>query len=235
MSCRLLSAIAFIFVASQIGCGSHQTETQNPLTTPRQARNTRIPAEVSYPVIKDEHDSIEPNYRRTVSVRLNMKVMPEVLREIALEVKTGVPEQYEQTLIFHYLPETIPGVPNEPWATTHFMPKLEVKILGLTIDQETALRKMSIPHPGKELGRWLIDWQYAGHVDCIYEDNGTVKLAMLGQRGDRLDLDLAELPSASGRRFKRAKGTDIFEIDVSGVLRIYGDEGRVFTAAMPMK
>jgi hypothetical protein len=71
---------------------------------PRQAtkRNSRIPVEVSYPVI-DELS--EPPIKHGLYVRLNMKVTPEVLRAIALELKSQETTQYEFTYLFYYLPE----------------------------------------------------------------------------------------------------------------------------------
>lgn len=60
-----------------------------------------------------------------------MRVSPEVLREIALDVKSREKKQYERTFIFIYLPEKIPGGKKMTWATCHFNPTLEVRMLGL--------------------------------------------------------------------------------------------------------
>jgi hypothetical protein len=70
---------------------------------PRQAtkRNSRIPVEVSYPVIDEVS---EPPVKHGLSVRLNMKVTPEVLRAISLELKSQETTQYEFTYLFYYLP-----------------------------------------------------------------------------------------------------------------------------------
>ena len=65
-------------------------------------RNPRIPVEVSYPVI-DEVVGFGGT-KRTIYVRLNTKVSEEVLREIALELKSTETKQYEYTRITFFLP-----------------------------------------------------------------------------------------------------------------------------------
>src|SRR5262249_13805801 len=105
------------------------------------SNNPRIPAEVSYPIIEE---IIKPPRKisgvprvRTLHVRLNVKVSPEILREIGLAIKSTEAEQYDRTFIFYYLPDSGPEAINgnlAPWAYTHFDPTLRVEIMGLTAE-----------------------------------------------------------------------------------------------------
>jgi hypothetical protein len=211
----------------QIGCG--------PRDQAATTRNAKIPVEVSYPIIRDEEAFNA--FKRLVDVRLNMKVPPEVLREIALDVKSSEKKQYERTFIFVYLPEQIPGVKNEPWATCSFNPTLDVEILGLTKEEEAALRNMKLDIPGRKIGAWLIDRHFTSRVAVLYEEGDRVKLAELVTGGGRFDSEMTELPSETGRRFRdsRFKGGDIYAVDDSGILRIYNGDGKAFTGALPLK
>lgn len=219
------------------GCGS-----QSPITEPGptkgpveivKPRNSNIPVEVSYPVIKDEEDG---SFKRMVDVQLNMKVSPAVLREIALEVKAAEKHQYERTFIFVYLPQVVFDAQRDPWATCHFNPTLEVKILGLTKEGEESLRKRPLIHPGKLIGAWIIDDQFIGHLHMIYDTGGKAMEATLSPGGGRFDGEMIELPSVGGkRRFQLVESTEIQEVDTDGTLRMINKEGEVFCAARPMK
>src|SRR5258705_13436492 len=95
MSHRILPSIVLLLAAPQVGYGIPDqppapTESQKP-TPPVADRNPKIPAEVSYPIIKDEevHNAFGKN--RMVEVRLNTRVSPEVLRDIGMEIKAGKP------------------------------------------------------------------------------------------------------------------------------------------------
>ena len=229
---RLIPLI--LIIAPLASCGSKdQVATPAPPVAAR-IRNTKIPAEVSYPVIKDYHDKFPANSRRLVDVRLNMKVTEEVLREIALEIKTSVPEQYERTMIAYYLPEEVIGVKNSPWATTDFMPTLDVRILGMTTVDEARLRSLTLTTDGEKIGSWLIDYQSGGHIDVIYEDKGP-RLATFYPDGQRNLSPMVEFPAEGGRRFRVKDSTETYEIDKAGVLRLMAADGRVFAGAFPLK
>jgi hypothetical protein len=66
-------------------------------------RNPKIPVEVSYPMIQEvfspRRKVIGMTRKRTVEVRLNMRVSEDVLREIALEFKSNETDQFDYTHI----------------------------------------------------------------------------------------------------------------------------------------
>jgi len=239
----ILPVVACMLSAIQMGCGSSgqdkptdepgQAALAIPSTTPM--RSSKIPIEVSYPIIRDEEEYNQFSKKHMVDVRLNMKVSPEVLREIALEVKANEKRQYERTFVFIYLPEQSSGVKNDPWATCHFNPTLDVNILGLTKEDEAALRSLKLDVPGTKIGAWLIDVQFVGHVAVLYEEGSRVKLADFTTGGGRFDSEMIELPSEIGRRFKKVNGSEIYAVDDSGILRMYNSDNKAFAGALPLK
>jgi len=139
-------------------------------------------------------------------------------------------------LIFVYLPKLEFGVKDAPWATCHFDPTLEVKILGMSEESEAAYRDAPLKHPGTRIGVWLMESQSASRINLIYDDGGAIKHANIGLGGDRVDSDLVEQPAVKGRRFKVADGTDIYDVDRSGNLRVYrGDMSTPVAAARPLR
>jgi hypothetical protein len=220
--------LAFALLAS-IGC-NQEAEPQS-IAPPAAPRNAKIPVEAPYSIISDKD---EGPVRREVEVNLNKKVKPDALREIALEVKSREERPHERTAIFYYLPVEFPELAGEPWASTHFKPALEVKILCLSTEEEDAMRKIPLDHKGKRIGAWLQDNQYKT-LDLIYDEDGVIKIAEIRSRIERSDSVMIELPSTTGRRFRKVNGINIYDVDYAGNLRISNAEGKVFSAARSMR
>lgn len=73
--------------------------------------------------------------KRSIDVRLSKKVDSDTLRAIALELKAKELCCFDRTFIVYYLPGMT--VDAGGWATTHFTPDLEVRILGSTGEEES--------------------------------------------------------------------------------------------------
>ena len=220
--------LAFALLAS-IGC-DQEAEPQ-PIAPPAAPRKAKISVEAPYSIISDRD---EGPARREVEVNLNKKMTPDALRKIALEVKSKEERQHERTAIFYYLPVEFPELAGEPWASTHFKPALEVKILGLSTEEEDAMRKIPLDHKGKRIGAWLQDNQYKT-LDLIYDEDGAIKIAEIRSPSERSDSAMIELPSTTGRRFRKVNGINIYDVDYAGNLRISNAEGKVFSAAKSMR
>jgi hypothetical protein len=211
------------------GCGSQQEVEPKPIVPT--TSKAIIPVEGPYTIISDRDEGRE---RRVVEVRLKQKVTPEALREIAMNVKSREEGQHEKTVIYYYLPVVFPELAGQPWATTHFKPALELKILGLSKQEEAEMQKIPLDHKGKRIGAWLPDDQYKT-LDLIYDEDGVIKIAEIRSPTERSDSVMIELPSPIGRRFTKAKGSNVYYIDYAGNLRISNAEDKVFSAARPMK
>ena len=216
---------------SLIGCGT-KTEVVNqqvvPATGPPE-RNKKVPVEVSYPVINEWDDA----QRHGIEIRLNMKVSPAVLREIALEIKSHESRQHLRTFISYRLPQFDPSARDLVWATSHFNPTLEVQLNGSDLVDEQKARDQQLDFRGKILGPWFRESFCS--IDYIFEDLGKFKLAECFHDGNRSDSNLVEIPSTIGRRFELKSGNEQYEVDSYGDLRVYGFEGNMIEATPLIK
>jgi hypothetical protein len=251
----IVSLFISLAAASQLGCGLQQTEpsvkmdgTAAPTVIQTPRRNSKIPIEVSYPIVRDDQEYNTLSKKRLIEVKLNMKVSKDVLGEIALEVKSQETRQYERTFISYYLPEYVPNARREPWAISHFNPTLQVEILGLDKEAEKFLKGQPITRGDELIGSWIIDTRFSGRRVTIYREKTLIKMeelfiadnaAALAEQGHknlgvRDESILTEVPSKTGRWFKVSGSDNPHEIDSNGVLRIYGDENKIIHAALPM-
>ncbi len=104
-------------------------------------------AGVSYDVL---HETKLPGIKRSLDVRLSGRTDEARLRDIAMELKARDSEDYQRTFIVYYLPGMEVGA--GAWATTHFNPKLDVNILGITSEQQDALASKA--DSSRVLGTW---------------------------------------------------------------------------------
>lgn len=185
-----------------------------------------IPADVSYEVIDTD---IVPGIKRSLDVRLNKKVSEDVLRAIALEVKSNDLRQYDRTFICYYLPDMAVGA--GAWATTHFDPTLDVRILGLTAQEEQALVTEPTPSNREVIGSWLSE--LIGSQITIYREDDTLYIEQKFKDGSSLKEELVEKSSPLSQRFDLKKGSsfgDHWIIDRGGNLQIRDNAGLISTA-----
>jgi len=74
------------------------------------------------------------NIKRQLDIRIDQKISKESLRTLALKIRSQDPAQYQRTFILYFLPgmRTDAGA----WASTHFDPDLDVRIIGFTADTQ---------------------------------------------------------------------------------------------------
>jgi hypothetical protein len=164
-----------------------------------------------------------------------MKVTPEVLRAIALELKSQETTQYEFTYVFYYLPgngpDEVPGH-RTPWASTEFNPTLVVRIMGLSIDEEQSLigKPLVLPNGSRLLGAWLMD--EPKHRIAIYQNDGKWYLQGLFSWSKQVDVDeLQELPMKNGQCFTKKTGSERYVIDSEEKLGLYDRDGLIVEPA----
>jgi hypothetical protein len=83
-------------------------------------------AKIHYTIINEE---TYLDIKTSIDIRLDSEVDEEILYKIANELWEDGREKYERVFICYYLPDM--EVDAGAWATTHFDPKLEVKISAL--------------------------------------------------------------------------------------------------------
>lgn len=118
------------------------------------------------------------------------------------------------------------------WATTHFDPDLEVRILGLTAEQEKALTEPSDDPSRQVVGRWL-DERPVGDRITIFEQDGKVYMENVFPDGSKGKKEIVPEPSATGKRYEDKDGNDFGEfylIDSQGNLQLWDQDGLISTA-----
>jgi len=188
-----------------------------------------IPDDANYSVI---HSKVVSGIRKTIYVRLNKKLSESTLRAIALELKSGDSRPYDHTFItffVYYLPEMSVGVGG--WATTHFDPCLDGRILGLTPEEVSAGVNSLLPSTREDIGRWSDDRN--GTQIVMYRDRGRPYLEQFFNDGSALKEELAESLTPLGRRFESKVGSSLgghWVIDAGGQLQIRDNVALVYAA-----
>jgi hypothetical protein len=193
---------------------------------PLKSQASVIPDDVTYSVI---HSKVVSGIRKSIDVRLNKKVSEATLRAIALELKSGDSRPYDRTFIVYYLPEMPVGAGG--WATTHFDPGLNVRILGLTPEKANEGVGSLLPSTREDIGRWSDDRN--GTQIVIYLDRGKPYVEQFFNDGSVLKEELVESLSPLGRRFESKGGSslgDHWVIEPSGKLQTRDNVGLVYTA-----
>ncbi|NQT17375.1 MAG: hypothetical protein HQ582_31765 [Planctomycetes bacterium] len=232
----------FVFVA---GCGdttppARSDSSARPATTPpasqtsiptprsEQPTATSIPKDVTYTIIEK---NIVPGIKRSLDIRLNRKVSQDVLSSIAMELKNSDPNSYERTFIGYYLPDMKVGA--GCWATTHFNPNLEVRVLGLTAEQERAFTQQRADPSREIIGSWLDESIGGANVTTIFRKDGRLFMENTYSDGSAGTDELVETPSPDGRRFdsKPDRGFgEYYLINSKGELQLLDQDGPFMTA-----
>jgi uncharacterized membrane protein YqaE (UPF0057 family) len=89
--------------------------------------------------------------KRTVDVRLEQKITEDELRRLGEAIKRNGRKNYERVFITYYLPHQTPG--SGAWATTHFDPNIDVRVLGFGAD-EVPTPQQTDAQKADRVGRW---------------------------------------------------------------------------------
>lgn len=189
---------------------------------------SQIPLDVKYSILDSD---VLPGIKRTLEIRLNKRVSEETLRALALKLKSGDSRSYERTFIGYYLPDMKVG--SGAWATTHFDPELEVRILGLTKEQEKTLTKQPTDPSREVLGRWLDERPFVGNMITIFRQAGNLFMENAFADGSSGKMEILARPSPFGKRFEDKDPNDFgeyFLIDSDGNLQLWDRDGLISTA-----
>lgn len=194
-----------------------------PSQTPRQIRQpTPIRKAGGYTIITQE---IVPGLKRSLEIRLNEEISEDELASLALEIRDSAKKRYEKTFIGYYLPDM--KVNAGYWATTHFNPELEVRILGATKEEiGRFLDDASTPMGDNVIGCWIDKTAFPGVITFLRED-GKVFMAKTFQDGSTGKYELTVRTVGGEMRYckKAGKTSDYMVIAKDGDLAHGDDEG----------
>lgn len=231
----LLPLLALLSLVT-LGCNGQKDSSPSPRqsstsATPAHGPSSKapsIPPDVSYSIINSEKVQ---GVKRSLEVQLNKKVSEETLRAIALELKSQNSGGYDRIFITYYLPGMRVGA--GAWATTHFNPDQEVRILGLTAEEETKLATEPTPANREIIGRWLDESPYVGSRITIFREGGKLYIEQKFKDGSSHKIELFEKRSPLGRRFDKLEGSrfgDHWVLDSHGNLQMRDNDGLIATA-----
>lgn len=228
-------AVVAMHVLLCAGCGGHPPQRLAPkpevATNPLPAEQpfaAPIPRDVTYEIISQD---IMPDIKRGLVIRLNKKVSKDVLKSLAMELKNSDSRNYQRTFIVYYLPEM--EINAACWATTHFNPELEVRILGLAADEEQTLRQTPKDPSREFIGNWLDDTPFVGKRLTIFRQAGKLFMEATYKDGASSPIELLESRSQLGQRFDKVGGSvggDHWVIDAKGDLQLCDEEGVIAIA-----
>ena len=166
--------------------------------------------------------------KRSIDVRLDKKVSVEVLRTMARKLKNMERKKYDRTFIAYYLPNMEVGA--GAWATSHFNPELEVRILGLTAEEEEKMDRAAKRTSRDVVGIWMDDRPYVGATITIYRENKKLYLESKYNDGSGSTEEMTETQSTIGTKLVEKGGNphgEYFVLDIKGNLQV-GDNDGIF-------
>lgn len=182
---------------------------------------------VNYTVIEKSNMG---TIKGSIDVRLSEKVTKDFLQKLAVKLKESEHREYDRLFITYYLPGMTPGA--GAWATSHFNPNLEVKILGITIEEEKALKSESKKSSGKIIGQWLDESPYVGAKYTLIKKNGKIVMERKFKDGSGSEKEMIQKNQSGRLRFEEKGGNDFGEyylIERNGNLGAYDSDGLIST------
>ncbi|MCA9109369.1 MAG: hypothetical protein KDA52_05450 [Planctomycetaceae bacterium] len=188
-------------------------------------QHATIPSDVSYTIINS--DSFR-DIKRSLDVRLNKRVSEETLRAIALDLKGSDAQSYTRTFIVYYLPGMTVGAGG--WATSHFDPNLQVRIIGQKDDEElpSLSTPSATPSDRESIGLWVDVVANLRMPITLYRESGKTYLDMYGSVRE-----VVETRSPQGQVFverERNATGEFYVINASGALELWDNDGMIRTA-----
>lgn len=182
-----------------------------------------INSAVDYKIIKETENH---NFSKTnIDVRLSKKVSKEELSTLANSLRKDR-KSFERLWIAYYLPGMKVG--SGAWATTHFAPGLEVKILGLTAEKEEKMMHAAKSTSRDVVGIWMDDRPYAGATITIYRENKKLYLESKYKDGSSSIEEMIESQSTAGTKLVEKGGNphgEYLMLDNKGNLQAGGNNG----------
>jgi hypothetical protein len=209
----LIASIALLLA----GCGDGSSEPE-------------LSKDIKYTISEDAHTR---GIKRSVVVILEEKVIKEDLQKLASRIKNSDPSSYQRTFIGYYLKGKDRN--NGYWATTHFNPELEVRVLGLSKEEEASLAKPVVSSPDRKvLGVWLDDRPGVGaKMTIYYSKEGNLYLESSYSDGSSGTKEMIDFAIDNGKRIEDKEGSDFgeyFVVNRANQLEFWSKNGNYYTA-----
>lgn len=161
----------------------------------------------------------------SIDVRLSNKASKEELSILANSLRKDR-NSFRNLWIAYYLPDMEVGY--DAWATTHFTPNLEVKILGFTTEEEVKMMSSVKDELRDVIGVWMDDRPYIGATITIYRENQKLYLESKYKDGSGSTQEMTESELTGGTKLVEEGGNphgEYFLLDKKGALQAGGNNG----------
>ena len=182
---------------------------------------------VNYTVIEKSNMG---SIKSSIDIRLEKKVSKDFLHKLALKLQKAEHRKYDRMFITYYLPGMKPG--SGAWATSHFNPSLEVKILGMTIEEEMASKNESNGSSSEKIGEWLDESPYVGAKYTFLRRNSKIIMIRKFKDGSGSEKEMIQKKQSGRLRFDEKGGNDFGEyylIERNGNSGVYDNAGLINT------
>jgi len=166
----------------------------------------------------------------SIDIKLEKKVSKAFLQKLALELRQDEPIKYDRIFICYLLPSMTPD--SGAWATSHFNPNLEVKILGTTIEEERSLLSDSKDFSGEIIGEWLDESPYIGARYILLKKKNKIIMVRKFKDGSSSEIEMIQKKQSVKLRFEEKGGNEFGEyylIERNGNLGAYDKAGIINT------
>ena len=214
-----------ILAISVSGCEAEPTSQKLEAEVKASEPLTEETAETSFSILSDTEIG---NTKRSVDVRLADKVSEAELREYALTIKNSSINTYANTFITYYLPDTEVG--SGAWASTHFNPDLDVRILGLSLEDAEKLSLQPIDETRELIGTWFDERPYVGARISIFNKHSKIHVETIYKDGSGTAEEVRQIEIGDGVRLEKLEESSFGEywiLSADGELAIYDNDGLI--------
>ncbi len=181
------------------------------------------------PEYKIMEDTVESDIKRTVKVELVSRIDEAQLKLLAEQIHALKDTDVQRTFISY----RIAGEHSNQayWATTHYNPELEIKIIGESAANYDKIKNTALPE-GEVLGAWMVSQGFEYKAIAFKKDGKTYIRTI--HSDDSTSDEIYELSqSDKGIKLQDEGGKDFgeyFIINKEGGLEFWSENGNYYTA-----
>ncbi|RUO25995.1 hypothetical protein CWE09_04520 [Aliidiomarina minuta] len=218
--------IAIFSLVILLGCGNYESEE----TTIRFQEAEPRP-DIDFQVIVDTYPS---NMSRRVNINLPERISEDQLAKLAkyLSSTERQDQNHNRTYILYYVQGESRGT---AWATTHFDPDLEVKILGATSQQFDDLTQDApgVDIDGEVLGQWVANSGVSYRMLLHRAEDSTNYITSIFADGSSGTQEVETSQHARGTKLQSERGRsfdEYFILNSQGRLEFWDESENYYTA-----
>ena len=209
MKSKVLLIATVSLIISFISCGTEDAQKADVTKS-------------QYTIINEETLT---DIKTMIDIRLESEVDEEILYKIANELREDGRRKYQRVFIDYYLPDMEVGA--GAWATSHFNPDLDVKILGLSKKEKSQLLEETASSKDNLIGRWIDNSPGLSGVYSISRNGNILELSIKFKDGSEMTRKLVEKNVGGQKRWMEEDNDfgEYYVLNDDGTLSQYDNEG----------